>query len=251
MFLQTEDAESVRSGALIKAVVKALQSTFHPAQVIKGGSAGKNTDVPGSDIDLVVILHDYDYKQLASYRSLALQELQASADITDVNIKREIKVGITVFVRTVADGRSVDILFTGDPDMNPGDNPLFCYDCFFALDQCKYVKQMKAKYPLLHEIIIRFKVAAFEQRKGVDDIKCPSYFIELLIIKDFEETPARLQYERSYCDAKPFKENGQAAEPATVARRQRGVYELSCPVTGVILDIPEGKSRDWWNVLRL
>ena len=51
------------SGALIEAVVKSLQSTFHPMQVLKGGSAGKNTDVPGSDIDLVVtdmsrVLHE-------------------------------------------------------------------------------------------------------------------------------------------------------------------------------------------------
>ena len=231
--MQFTEEVAVRSGALIEAVVKSLHTTFHPMQVIKGGSAGKNTDVPGSDIDLVVIMQDYDYKQLASYRSLALQELQKSAAIVDkIKIEREIKVGISILVRTDTDERSVDLLFTGDPDVNAYNNPPFCYGCFLALDQCKYVKEMKTKYPLLHDNIIKFKVAAFEQRKGVYGIKCPSYFIELLIIKDFEE-------------------NGQVPDPATVYRRQRGVYALPCPVTTVILDIPEGKSRDWWNALRL
>eukprot|EP00321_Phaeocystis_globosa_P010047 CAMPEP_0118818464 /NCGR_PEP_ID=MMETSP1162-20130426/6194_1 /TAXON_ID=33656 /ORGANISM="Phaeocystis Sp, Strain CCMP2710" /LENGTH=221 /DNA_ID=CAMNT_0006748669 /DNA_START=103 /DNA_END=768 /DNA_ORIENTATION=- len=220
------------SGALIEAVVKSLQSTFHPMQVLKGGSAGKNTDVPGSDIDLVVILQDYDYSQLGSYRRHALQGLRTSASIANVKIERDIKVGISVVVSTVDDSRSVDLLFTGDPDLNAHDNPPFCYNCFSALDQCKHVKQAKETYPLLHENIIKFKLAAFEQRKGVANVKCPSYFIELLIIKD-------------------FKENGQVPDPATVYRRQRGVYELRCPVTGAILDIPEGKSRDWWNALQL
>ena len=82
------------SGALIEAVVKSLQSTFHPMQVLKGGSAGKNTDVPGSDIDLVVILQDYDYSQLESYSSRALQGLQTSASIANIEKKRDIKVGI-------------------------------------------------------------------------------------------------------------------------------------------------------------
>ena len=224
---------AVRSGALIEAVVKSLQSTFHPMQVIKGGSAGKNTDVPGSDIDLVVILQDYNYNQLSSYRTFALQELGKSAAIAGITIEREIKLGISIIVRTDTDERSVDLLFTGDPDVNPYGNPPFCYSCFLALDQCKYVKQMKTKHSLLHDNIIKFKVAAFEQRKGVNDIKCPSYFIELLIIKDFEE-------------------NGQTPNPAEVYRRQQGVYELYCPVTNVTLDIPdEGQSRDWWNVLKL
>ena len=175
------------SGALIEAVVKSLQSTFHPMQVLKGGSAGKNTDVPGSDIDLVVILQDYDYSQLESYSSRALQGLQTSASIANIEKKRDIKVGIAVVVSTVDGSRSVDLLFTGDPDLNAHDNPPDCYTCFSALDQCKYVKQMKDTYPWLHDNIIKFKLAAFEQRKGVYNVKCPSYFIELLIIKDFKE----------------------------------------------------------------
>ena len=89
------------SGALIEAVVKSLQSTFHPMQVLKGGSAGRNTDVPGSDIDLVVILQDYDYSQLESYCSRALQGLQTSASVANIEKKRDIKVGITVIVSTV------------------------------------------------------------------------------------------------------------------------------------------------------
>jgi hypothetical protein len=220
------------SGALIEAVVKSLQSTFHPVQVLKGGSAGKNTDVPGSDIDLVVILQDYDYSQLESYRSRALQGLQTSASVANIEKKRDIKVGITVIVSTVGGSRSVDLLFTGDPDLNAHNNPPACYTCFFTLNQCKHVKQMKDAYPLLHDNIIKFKLAAFKQRKGEYYVRCPSYFIELLIIKD-------------------FKENGQVPDPATVYRRQRGVYELRCPVTNAILDIPDGKSRDWWNALRL
>ena len=71
--LQSEAA--VRSGALIKAVVTSLQQTLHPMQVLKGGSAGKNTDVPGSDIDLVIILQDYNYEKLQSYANQAQQGL--------------------------------------------------------------------------------------------------------------------------------------------------------------------------------
>ena len=180
----------------------------------------------------MVILQDYDYSQLESYRSRALQGLQTSASIANIEKKRDIKVGIAVVISTVDGSRSVDLLFTGDPDLNAHNNPRDCYTCFFALDQCKHVKQLKGTYPWLHENIIKFKLAAFEQRKGVYNVKCPSYFIELLIIKDFNE-------------------NGQVPDPTTVYRRQRGVYELRCPVTYAILDIPEGKSRDWWNALRL
>ena len=142
------------SGALIEAVVKSPQSTFHPMQVLKGGSAGKNTDVPGSDIDLVVILQDYDYSQLESYRSRALQGLQTSASVANIEKKRDIKVGITVIVSTAGGSRSVDLLFTGDPDLNAHNNPPTCYTCFSTLNQCKHVKQMKDVYPLLHDNII-------------------------------------------------------------------------------------------------
>ena len=228
--LQSEAA--VRSGALIKAVVTSLQQTLHPMQVLKGGSAGKNTDVPGSDIDLVIILQDYNYEKLQSYANQAQQGLNDVQGLRLSAENRALKVGVSITVTTDDDKREIDLLFTGDPDMNAYNNPSFCYDCFHALEQCKYVKAQKALFPLLHANIIDFKIAAFEQRKGVADIKCPSYFIELLIIKD-------------------FLDNGQTPSPALVHQRQRGVYAIACPVTGATLDVPKGKSRDWWDNLRL
>ena len=61
-----EQEQKVGSGALIDTVVRSLQKTLRPMQVVKGGAAGKNTDVPGSDIDLIVISPDFDHTRIRS-----------------------------------------------------------------------------------------------------------------------------------------------------------------------------------------
>ena len=60
---------------------------------------------------------DYNYNQLVSYRIVALQELEKPAAIAGITIERD-KLGISILVRTDTDERSVDLLFTGDPDGN-------------------------------------------------------------------------------------------------------------------------------------
>ena len=97
---------------------------------------------------------------------------------------RDTKVGVCVKVITSNDERQLDILFTGDPQSG--------YTCFHALAECKHVKQMKAKFPEMHDVIIEFKISVRKARDLLSPqinrgVRLPSYFLELLIIKDFKE----------------------------------------------------------------
>ena len=209
-------------------------------QVVKGGSAGKNTDVPGSDIDLIVISPDFDHTRIRSYRDKATCWLKRSGGVERVDRLRDTKVGVCVKVITSNDERQLDILFTGDPDENSHKNPQSGYTCFHALAECKHVKQMKAKFPEMHDVIIEFKISVRKARDLLSPqinrgVRLPSYFLELLIIKD-------------------FKENVPTDRAATVYRRQKSVHELKCPIT---LGMPKPrahfsrKSRRVWNSLTL
>ena len=100
--------------------------------------------------------------------------------------------GVCVKVITSNDERQLDILFTGDPDENSHKNPQSSYTCFHALAECKHVKQMKAKFPEMHDVIIEFKISVRKARDLLSPqinrgVRLPSYFLELLIIKDFKE----------------------------------------------------------------
>ena len=102
-------SSSENSGKLIDAVVQLLQSTFQPTRVMKGGSEGKNTAVEGSDIDLVVVLPNFDSKQGNAYCKTALETLQTAGTATQKTIhstSMKVIVGIGTIIR------DIDILFT-------------------------------------------------------------------------------------------------------------------------------------------
>ncbi len=206
---------SIPSGMLIDAVVRPLQAAFTPMRVHKGGSEAKNTCTETSDIDLVVVLHDFDHAEVKRYCDFrALEAFRTAAREVRVEIlsytNHGMKVRAALVGSLVDHTRELDILFTGDPKDNRHDNPPHYYNCFYTAQQVDYVKAMKAKHPRLHDAIITLKTAARE-RVDTDSAHVPGYFCELLCIKHFEVVGP-----------------GVARD---VLASQRGVFELECPIT--------------------
>jgi len=200
----TPESSSVNSGELIDVVVQLLQTTFHPTRVMKGGSEGKNTAVEGSDIDLVVVLPDFDSKQGKGYCKTALDALQTASD-SILKVTRPTSMKVNVSIGT--DIRDIDVLFTGDPKDNRHDNPTWCYNSYYTLEQVQFVKDKKTEHAGLHDTIIELKIWAKAQTLGI-----PGYFIELLCIKEFDA-------------------RGKHANAATVKFNQGEMHSLICPVT--------------------
>lgn len=198
--------EANRNGPVIKLVVESLHKHLQPIRVMKGGSAGKNTETPNSDVDLICALNDFDYRKIDKYCEKAKRALML--EVPGCLFKRDFKHGFTVQVQ----GCYFDILFTGDPDANKYKNPPEFYNCWYTLDQVRYVKSMKARIPKLHDAILRLKRAK--------DFVCPkakSYFLELLAIRVLESQPTE----------------GFDAIMRYLSRKSSSLpHTLSCPVTG-------------------
>ena len=109
---------SIPSGMLIDAVVRPLQAAFTPMRVHKGGSEAKNTCTETSDIDLVVVLHDFDHAEVKRYCDFrALEAFRTAAREVRVEILSYTNHGMKVRAALVGSWWTTlraDILFTGD-----------------------------------------------------------------------------------------------------------------------------------------
>ena len=209
------------SGMLIDAIVRPLHSAFTPMRIHKGGSEAKNTCVEGSDIDLVVVLRDFDHAQVKSYCTKANEVFRAASREIGLQVLNYTNHGMKIraaLVESLVDHtRDLDILFTGDPDDNRHGNPPHFYNCFFTAQQVDYVKGVKTKHPKLHDVIIALKTASRE-RVDTDNAHVPGYFCELLGIKHFEEV-------------------GPGAARDVLASH-RGIFELECPIIKTKVIVP-------------
>ena len=181
---------ATRSGDLINIVVTTIQHSLKPQHVAKGGSEGKNTVVEGSDIDLAVVLNDYNYTLGLQYCTEVLSAL-ADRDIKHVlethyidPADKDIPHGMKITVTTANVERYIDIQFTGDPSDNQYDNPKRRYAPFYNLQQVKYVREKKNEYPSLHQAIVELKTAIYTQVSS----HITGYYTELVCIKHFEES---------------------------------------------------------------
>lgn len=207
------ELQASANGATIDCIVRSIQQALKPMRVMKGGSEGKNTAVEGSDIDLVVVLDDFDHKSLDHYWDLARIGIEGGG-IVVVREEKRLLCGRAIVVHRVGGSASetakVDILFTGDPDDNRHGNPPPYYDCYRTLEQVEYVKRFKAKFPLLHATIISLKQAVYNHVS--QDV--PGYYLELLCIKEFSE----------------YGPDSSAESVVHHQVREKQVFTIECPV---------------------
>ena len=210
-------------GRLVDLIVKCAHKEFRPMRVNKGGSTAKNTVVEGSDIDIVVVLKDFNQARLKSYCDRARAALERDVGVVKLVMTRQTAHGIKIEVTTrpwigSPESQAVDILFTGDPEDNQYGNDAHYYNCFYTKEQTRYVKEQKNKFqPVLHDTIKELKRGCHGEVSG--------YFIELVCIQECTEMAQRWKW--------------RSVTAKTVVEHQvksgilfRGVRQLTCPITG-------------------
>ena len=143
---------------------------------MKGGSEAKNTAIAGSDIDVVVVISDFDSTKIDEYCATACSSIEDSV------VLKKLRYGVGITVKAESGTRNIDILFTGDPEDNRHGNPDSSYMTFHTLKQVDYIRLMKSKHPRLHQTIVDIKNWAQQQ-----SVAFSSYYMELLCIRVFEE----------------------------------------------------------------
>ena len=225
------------TGSFIDAVVRPLEEWFCPIRILKGGSQAKKTAVEGSDIDIVVVLEDFDHNRMEEYVGNAIEALSqehSNGEAVEVKAKerRTTAFGFKISLRILQNTRDFDVLFTGDPYNNSHMAPESYFRSFYTFEQTHYVKSMKAKYPNLHHTIVQMKTTAargLQSSRGFGPpapLEIKGYFLELAAITHFEE-----------CG------NANATEVAQRQIRELRIRSFTCPATGAIIGACSGTPR--------
>merc|ERR1739836_183745 len=100
------------------------------------GSEVRDTAVEGSDIDIVVVLKDFNHEHIHMYCEKGLEAL---GEPLTVKLRRMFHHGMKVSVCTYTDVRDMDIVFTGNPAEDKYNTPERYFISYHSSAQSAYV----------------------------------------------------------------------------------------------------------------
>lgn len=229
MVLQLEKGGSPLVGDAATALRSGLQHP--PVRVMIGGSEAKNTQSESSDVDIVVVLKDFDVRRLPEYCQTAQQTLAKVGTVT-LKLHRTTAHGMKINIQQhmaehVIEQRDMDILFTGDPDDNSFGSPDAYYAGFWTIEQAKYVKEMTIKHRVIRTSVedqgagLRDVATWIKQAIDAEKLRINGYFIELLCVAAMDKQP----------DVCELTKRRVAADIVAKASQLCPTYHFPCPAT--------------------
>ncbi|CAE8602443.1 unnamed protein product [Polarella glacialis] len=160
----------------------ALQPEFRPMQVYESGSFKRGTALCYDfDVDLVLTLCDFDYRQIEKYihrsKAALVKKFGDGVEFTRAPTGRCLKFEVRGCFR-------FDLLFTGHPARNWHGNPEEFYTPAGSHEVDKLLIAAKGTHPVFHPLVL---VAKHWKNQHQGERRLKSYYVELLCLRTINE----------------------------------------------------------------
>jgi len=231
-----EEVGMIEPGAVLERILAALsEGTLY---IRMGKADAKDTVTEGPRNDIVLVIAGFDSRDVRLYIDHAVMLLNDGIDgikFTLIEVRDSVngmKVRASAGPKVVFAGPDqyldLDIIFMPDPTEMRAPQAGIAPDqqylsTFQSPEQAAYIQQQETFFPALHNVAVECKRLIYED---VSD-QVPTYFIQLLCIKEFQE-----RYDA--------KDKGVVTATDVLLHQvyEQGVYTCECPVSEEVVTCP-------------